>query len=341
MAADLEKILGKFAYTFTGDTLNKKLKQFSDADLTLKKHPYTIKFIVEEAVYSGVNAIPLREFPVLMDSTEISGNNITPGLEGIIYPKGTIVSVVTCNTPSAEGDGIMPSGIDKFPKYDRSINAAIVPANGGVDAEYTYEYPNLDLKASDEATTLTIKANKPYGILAETVFQNVEGDFLNYDRQPYISTIKNGRVWVPFVNVSKVDSFGTFDTRTTTAYGEVYKDYQFVMITDDTDSGSLLKADKFGKFMIESDAVNANVTVQTVAKIMQLDCRFPKALDAMKQSYPGMLLKGTITQGIPDELFIFVARILKKVGAPYTKEAVLAAILNGSFGMAKIDLYVK
>lgn len=326
---------------FSGEISSLNLKGMTSDDLKLRKHPYGANVIIADPVYGYSNSYPLRVLPILFKSNYRTGRFETPGEQGVVMTKGTIVSLVTVNTDSVAASGIEPSGLTKFNDlYDASVFTALVPANGGEDVAIPYDSNNADLDIIATGNTsgyLNIKGNKPYGILVDMVYQDDEGRYLNSSFRDLVTPLVKGVVKVPFVNVDLVSGFGTYDTKATTPYGEVYKDFQFLMLNSASDSGSLIKSDKFGKFVIQSDDVNATKTVQTVGKLQGLDIRFPKSLDAMVQHYPGIALQGVETDGIPSSLYIFVGRILKKLGLAYTKTAIAAAIAAGKFGFAIIE----
>lgn len=344
-------------FTLNGSLQKQPMKRMSSRYSQFGlKNPYTIAVMIMGANYSGINALPIRELPVL-DIWDYSGVDV-----GLIIPKGTIVACVThydtvtsgIPVPFASGQinqYIDPSGAvvktdidDTFFGYENSTDALLTIANGGEDATYAYSDKDTQTGSNMEgADSFVNKANIPYGIVDQHVFQDDEGKYLNFANRSYISTVVEGRFWIPFVNVDLVTSFGDFDTKaaSTSGYGKLYKSYQFAMIKNSTKSGTLLTSDKFGKFVVQSEDLDAAINAQTVGKVQTINCRFPKAQDALVQNFPGIELMGDNTLGVPVDLFIFVYETLKAAGEACTKSDVLAAIQAGKFGMVKVDLKVK
>lgn len=345
------------SFQFNGNAQTKTMKRMSSRYSQFGiRNPYTIAIMIMDSKYSGINAIPLRELPVL-SIWDFDGVDT-----GLIIPKGTIVSAVTQfdtivdgmaipfasgeinEFVNASGDVVRTAIDDTYFGYENSIDALLTIANGGVDA--TYAYSDLDAQTGSnmgEEADFVNTANIPYGVVVEHVFQDDNGKYLNFENRTMISTINEGRFWIPFVNTDLVTTFGDFDTKavSTAGYGQVYKNYQFAMITSATKSGTLLKSDKFGKFVVQSADLDAAVNAQTVGKVQTLTSRFPRALDATVQNYPGIELMGESTNGVPIDLFIFAYETLKAAGVACAKDDILLAIQMGKFGMLKVDLNVK
>ena len=129
--------------------------------------------------------------------------------------------------------------------------------------------------------------------------------------------------------------------------------------------GALLKSDKYGKFIPEwelqsqipaglgqegvtfamaTDATawhaQAHVTNQTVGRLVVTDSRFPKDMLETASTYPGSLMPGTDTGGLPAPLFNFVRSVLiESTFAPTpTLVQILDNVQNGIFGVARIQL---
>jgi len=331
-----------------------------------------IKLQVTNPEYSGVWGYPYKYLPV-MYITNDERHEYRGGQEGIVMPKGTIVSFMTCNTKIATGVDayvnaqlIPPSGAtgeipqfidqlnagdivfspidDKYFGYQESVVALMVPANGGSPA--TYKYSTLDDETDGWSvngdTNLVLGGNKPMGIVLEHVYQDIRGKYLNYQTHDAYSTIITGRLDVPYVDTTIMTAFGD-DTDPFTDGGDAYYDlwrkwqfYRFASGSDYGQSGTLLKSDKFGKF-IPMGSVNR--TDQTVGKLLTLDCRFPKDLSAQIQNYPGAVALGTITSGVPVDLYLFTIEVLKAEGITSpTSAQVLDAVQSGAVGYARIQL---
>lgn len=297
--------------SFNGNAYKRPLKPMTNRLLSLygDNHPYRIRMIVEQAVYTGHNAFVFKSLPV-MKVSDWQGFKV-----GYCAPKGTIVSCITSATPViATNEGIgNPARNDKFKEfvkvdengnikvdengnpilsaivvtdidgtafgYDESVTTLMVPANGGKSAVYAYNHA-LEREVGspiDSATkAIEIPANIPYGVLVARMWQNTSGRFLNFEDTDLYSPIKDGRFWIPYVDTTKVDWFGTYSADASTGvetigagYASVYKEYQFAILKSDKpanvgtvdclpEAGSLLTSDIYGKFIQQ---YNRNVQV--------------------------------------------------------------------------------
>jgi len=127
--------------------------------------------------------------------------------------------------------------------------------------------------------------------------------------------------------------------------------------------GSLLMSDLYGKLVPQwaapsptsADAATAFplgtlgtsaapdgalITAQTVGRLVVTDSRFPKADLETVTTYPGSMMPGTETAGLPSPLFTFVRDVMIQSAfntAPSRKN-ILDSVQRGSFGVARIQL---
>jgi hypothetical protein len=91
--------------------------------------------------------------------------------DSVVIPKGRIVSAITQNggvsgVADALGDG------STYYSVGKGIMGLMVPCNGAVDRAVT---------SPVDAASYTILANLPIGIAEHDVYQDINGDNLNYD----------------------------------------------------------------------------------------------------------------------------------------------------------------
>lgn len=127
--------------------------------------------------------------------------------------------------------------------------------------------------------------------------------------------------------------------------------------------GSLLMSDNYGKLVPQwaapsptsADAATAFplgalgtsaapdgalITAQTVGRLVVTDSRFPKADLETVTTYPGSMMPGTETAGLPSPLFTFVRDVMIQSAfntAPSRKN-ILDSVQRGTFGVARIQL---
>lgn len=328
-----------------------------------------VKLQVIDMEYSGVFGYPYKYLPVMsVTSEKPSEMGTTFGKEGIVLPKGTIVSLLTNQTtvatyesaiPPITGSGTIPQFKDQLDNgnlvltsiddtyfgYEDSVTALLVPANGG--AQSTFKYTALDddigLWSKTGDANLVLSANIPIGIVVEPVYQDIRGAYLNYQTHDAVSPIIGGRIDVPYVDTHKVDFGEPADVNagTDSGYYRLWRKWQFFYFDSSTDegrSGVPVKSDLYGKFVTESPTVTTNKTVQTVGRLLTTDSRYPKELSATIQNYPGTQLMGVNTGGIPTDLYIFAKETLEAASLPYAKADIVHAVQDGAFGFAKIQI---
>jgi hypothetical protein len=286
--------------------------------------------------------------------------------EGIVIPKGTIVSYLTFNAATGmmpNDSGTIPVFIDQstgssvdlpiddnFYGYQESITALLVPANGGEASTHVYSTLDDDIAngwLTSSSDNLVLSANIPAGMMLYNVYQDIRGAYLNHDVENSVYTcMRYGKVNIPCVNTSLYTEDGGFGTDadvsalTASPYASLRKTWQFLRFAGSSGeglSGVNLTSDLYGKLKVQSTSIIASKTVQTVGKLLSLDFRFPKYNADATQTYPGTLLQGVNTKGLPSELYMFVHDTMVANGhaAPATDD-ILAAVRAGKFGYARV-----
>jgi len=302
---------------------------------------------------------PLKALPIAFLDVETQ--------DPVVIAKGTIVSAwghFTENTHipvpassgtipvyEAVGNGTMNVNIDtSFWGYPNAVAALLVPANGGSVVTLDYSQYDIDFgtydiegnKVTASTSGLVVPANIPIGIVAQDVYSDFRGKYLNY-YSPYnkpIGILRKAYINIPFVATDKFDEAYSATFTDDTIYGNLWKVYAFIY-DDSTDltPGAFVKSDTHGKFIVESDNVSANRTIQTVGRIYTVDSRFPKGLLEYVDTYPGSMVTGTDTGGLPDMLFVFAHQaIYYATGSTPSIQDVVNAVKAGIFGIANIQV---
>jgi len=279
--------------------------------------------------------------------------------DGIVLLKGTIVSMAPA---SDEASGYMPSSDNLFPVfsdkngnivttavdntyfgYERGIKGALVPANGGSNATYTYRTIDEGRTFKDKENyasagdTITIPANKPIGIVYMHVFQDLRGMWLNYGIQGYVGILLKNEIQIPFVNLD-ADFGSMFESETDKGYQAVMDHYVFLRLASGAAPGDLIVPDLYGKYQISS---SSNWTNQTVGRLLTLDIRWPQGGLEYVRTFPESEMPGDQTGGISYELYDFVKRALTAVtGSTPSKSDIIEAIQAGYFGVANIEITI-
>lgn len=286
----------------------------------------------------------------------------------VVLVKGTIVSFLTDQTvvsdgmvnPAASGEipqyesvstgAIVKASIDNdYFGYDDSVNALLVPANGG--AQSSLAYSSLDDEFGAWTTSadgdLVLAANIPAGVVYNDVYMDIRGAHLNYELQDVSGVAARGFITLPFVDMDQVSDFGdsaNVGAGTNKGYDAVYKKYAFYSFdgsNNEAVSGTLVKSDLFGRFVFQSSAANANRNVQTVGKVVTTDSRFPKELTDEIRTYPGLMVPNVKTAGLPTDLYLFVKDVLTATeGSAPTKDDIKDAVRDGAFGYVRVKLDV-
>jgi hypothetical protein len=113
--------------------------------------------------------------------------------DSIVIPKGRLVSAITQNSELGDGDTYYSVG--------KGIMGLIVPCNGGVVRD-NFTSP------VDDSTDKEIAANLPIGIAEHDVYQDINGDNLNYDmRNKNWGVLSQQLIKLPAVDVFAFDDF--------------------------------------------------------------------------------------------------------------------------------------
>lgn len=280
---------------------------------------------------------PYKHLPVKMIDTELE--------DGIVILKGTIVSALSQMQVDDGETALMPrasgtiySGIsqttssaisenidDSFYGYDESVVGLLTIANGGVQVQGTstneqYTANDVTVGTIDVSGSLTVagyaspgrQKNLPIGVVTTDVYQDIRGKYLNYDQlgSDKVGILSDWYIEIPFV----VDA-DMSDDDTHTAYNALQSRHAFLWVTAKNllIPGALFKSDRYGKFKPQFTTVStathpttAYKTAQTVARLIAIDCRWPKDQMHLVDTYPGSLMPGTETGGLPSHLFNFV-----------------------------------
>lgn len=182
---------------------------------------------------------PYKCLPVMFIDTETQ--------DGVVIPKGTIVSLLTNQTYSTTTpSGIPPiaeSGIipvfddatttsstlitanidDDYFGYEDSIAGLMVPANGGYTSRIPYSSDDATLgtfTCSGLAVTAamgadpyhnycTLDANMPVGITMMDVYQDIRGKYLNYQLWDVWGVLCDYYIEVPYVDKGEFSNFAS------------------------------------------------------------------------------------------------------------------------------------
>jgi len=213
---------------------------------------------------------PFKYRPVWMIDTELQ--------DGIVIPKGTIVSVLSMLDSSDEffpppsgatqiyssmgqdGAGILENIDTSWYGYDQSVVGLLTPANGGVAVAGTttmeaYSADDVTMGSDTAAGALATaggtgigrRANCPVGLVPYDIYQHIDGKYVNY-KQFDKSGILCELPFIVAASGSLHDSTHSGDG--TTAYQVIAKKYGFMWANaaGEVRPGSLITSDKYGKF---------------------------------------------------------------------------------------------
>jgi len=322
---------------------------------------------VQNAVTAGLPVYPYKYLPVAWnDARGVESRNPDP--DAVVLTKGTIVSLITNQTtidygiPTPTASGTVPVyndqttvakdliyvPVDENPwGYQESVTALLIPANGG--AQSTTPYSVLDDNnagwTSSASSSLVLAANIPVGVVYQDVYQDIRGQYLNYQKHDIYGVACKGFVTIPYVDTNKVADFGSdADVVPATvgkAYPTVWRKNAFFYFDGSAEGarpGTLLQSDLYGRFKTQSNAVTGARTAQTVGVVKSCDSRFPKDLSSTIQAYEGMMIPSNQTAGLPTELYIFARDVLVASGAAAAKSNILSAVRSGAIGYVRIQL---
>jgi len=158
--------------------------------------------------------IPHRSLPVKFEDRSTG--------QYVVLPKGRIISILTMKNDAAsvdsgasdfDGDAIRITQDSSYYGVSRNTLGLLVPANGGTDYIATYaaadllaEVPDASQSSGSEANvtvdgTMTIDANAPVGVMYKDVFQDIRGQYLNYETFKNYGILTQGHLAIPFIDV--------------------------------------------------------------------------------------------------------------------------------------------
>jgi len=249
----------------------------------------------------------------------------------VVIPKGRLVSAITSNNQDL-GDGTDYFGVPK------GIMGLMVPANGGVLRAVTS--PAAD--EGGDGASHDMPANFPIGAAEHDVYQDMRGEWLNYDpRSKNYGVLSRQLIKVPCVDLTEMDAFLDAASNMTGAdsfadvsagapavaptagftaesaspnsgYWGVNPKYSWLTIgktgdASDGYAGRPVKSDYYGNYM--PAAVNGSERAQEVGRLLGVDYRFNKdLLDTVQSVYEdnaAYRVSGTGTMGIPQFLYDF------------------------------------
>lgn len=289
-------------------------------------------------------------------------------------PSGTIYTGISQTTST----GLTANIDDDYYGYDESVVGLLTIANGGsgvFGGEALEQYGANDvtvgtitssgvLAANGDASTGR-EPNFPIGVVTGDVYQDIRGKYLNYDIFDKIGILSDWYIEVPFiVDTSMIDD-GATARYNTCANGHAFL---WAHSVDDLRPGVLIATDRYGKFVpqydlsvmsnwgmatnwVDDTAANRSVvqlnrgimckTPQTVGRLIALDSRWPKDHLELVDTYPGSLMPGTETGGLPSHLFTFVRDYLIAVNATTpTIRTIVETVTGLTAGVARIQLEI-
>jgi hypothetical protein len=158
--------------------------------------------------------IPHRSLPVKFEDRSTG--------QYVVIPKGRIVTILTMKNSVGsvdsgasdfDGDAIRINQDTSYYGISRNTLGMIVPANGGAAYTATYaaadllaEVPDASQDAGSEANvtvggTMVITANAPIGVMYKDVFQDIRGQYLNYETFKNYGILTQGHLAIPFIDV--------------------------------------------------------------------------------------------------------------------------------------------
>ena len=259
--------------------------------------------------------------------------------------------------------GMIPP-MNSFFGYGDHIAGLLIPANGGVVSTPAYSALDVthgtmlpDGTISDGTGNCALPANMPVGIVLRDIYQDIRGQWLNYQQHDYDGILCDGFIEVPYVDYSFYSggtkkfatglvSDDTVHATNDAGYAALNKDRTFFYF-DGSDpeqamAGQLVKSDSYGNYIPEESSADfaAPRSVQTVGRLMLTDNRFPKDMLDTVQTYPGSENPGTETRGLPDHLYFSAKTALTGMGLTATPAACLEAVQSGAMGLARILINV-
>lgn len=286
----------------------------------------------------------------------LTHGNTTP-LSGITYPaSGGSIDVFISALDSTTQTTLID---DTFWGYPNHVGGLLVYANGGYihSGQYTSRDVTactLQLGGTEVTSALSASpvfaANLPIGIAAGDVYQDIRGKYLNYTMwDKAVAPVTDWYIEVPYVKVA-VASEGTYTVDPSTpeivgtamTFDTMNSKYCYMTIysTDVFQAGAPVKSDVRGNYILENRATalatNTGNTSQTIGRLILTDCRYPKDLLELVDTYEGTNMPGTATAGLPSYLFNFAHDYLVATSASHRLADVVDAVKAGIFGGARI-----
>lgn len=250
--------------------------------------------------------------------------------------------------------------------YDQSVCGLLVPANGGVDrASGVYTYRSQDVTAGTYASNTAAavanggitgpiaSGNVPIGAAMYDIYQDIRGKNLNYQQWDKWGILTDYYVTVPFIREGDSTTFnkdlassGTADNATAL---EPLRNMVFLTVPSGyfPRTGGLIMPDCRGNYVMQDSTLGTTgnlataKTIQTVAKLVVLDTRFPKDMLQYVDTYEGSQMAGTDTGGLPYWLFVFAYNYLNAVnGSAPAISTIVDYVKSGRFGMARMKLHI-
>lgn len=263
----------------------------------------------------------------------------------IVFHAGQIVSLLPIKDPAYysaadTGTGILASGevyttigvtgvaqkrsINLM--YPEDIAGLLVPANGGTQTSYSYRADcgtNGIITMSGEAasttsvpSTVTIPANRPFGLVNHQVYADLRGRYLNYEYNTQgVAVALDGVITVPVVMVTGA---GTLTTVTDKLHAALDDIHQYVIISNATEAtalaqleeGKFFKPNAYGKFVTADPVGTAADIAQVFGKSLGARMRPQYNMDEVVDSFPGSGMKGTDTGGLKARLYDFATKVM-------------------------------
>lgn len=318
------------------------------------------------------DAVVIPKGTIVSALTNMTDITVTPSGIPPVSSEGTIPVFQDATTA---GGTIVTASIDSsFFGYTDAIAALLVPANGGVQTRIPYSADDVTVAtftcsglvvtaamAADPASNYClVEPNMPIGIAYGDVYQDIRGRNLNYQLWDYWGILCDYYIEVPYVDFDNVTNWvsGYLDhvdeqivnmnTTNCAGYLGTWKTHAF-MYFDSSDTraaqaGQLVQSDMHGKFIPQaggSTSLTSAFTAQTVGKLILTDSRFPKDMLEVVDTYPGSLMPGTETGGLPAALFNFVRDSMFSIAGSYpTISEIVAQVQAGYYGLARIQLNI-
>ena len=286
------------------------------------------------------------------------GASTTDGVLGVPNASGNIP--VFTNRAGT----VVTSNMDSdFWGYDQSVCGLLVPANGGVDrVAGTYKYRSQDVTAGTYAsnsaaatasaniTGPVASGNIPIGAAMYDIYQDIRGKNLNYQQWDKWGILTDYYVTVPFIREGNSTVFNKGLSLAATADDiaslEALRNLVFLTIPSGVAprTGQLIMPDARGNYVMQEGTdttLTTAKTIQTVAKLVVLDTRFPKDMLQYVDTYEGSQMAGTDTGGLPYWLFVFAYNYLNAVnGSAPAISTIVDYVKSGRFGMARMKLHI-